>query len=996
MPLAFEDKRFRMISPLGRGGTADVARVYVGDLGSEVALKYPIPDNSSSASDFASLARREYDLIGGQRFPGLVRLIEPPHTEPDYLLLELCEGMTLDTVGRVEDIPTALRLLSAVALTLEYLRARNLVHGDLKPHNIFLPRRWDKIPCDRLFYAKLSDFSLGRKADEPESSRAGLGTVGYMAPEVVGRQITSHQSDLFAFGVIAYQVLTGVHPFLKDDAEPVRVNGRIQEDLVPSIGTLRPELIGHPVAILVDQLLAKQSTERPATAYDVCLALESAGSTYPFNRGIRPGHLLLRDDTFELASERILDLSPTDRRQLSTFTGTNVRDLTLLLSSNFSQGNLEYRRGQYRFVSGVHWPAYLRRGLWVDFMKLALNRKRQLIQQAVSFATNGVTTSELPLLVLLRQLLKSSTVRRISLREAPKSERSEEQSRAAVLWLQAGQLEQAERCAYQAATILAKENRWQESLETLDRVIDFASMQTRVHEVAELMLLKGTVLKDSGDTISAEATYKELIEALKFRPVTKTLGMLYNKLGDLYKMRSDFEAGLATLQKALPIFEQLGDELEYSHTCNNLGNIYWVIGDISKSSQQYRHALHLQRKLNARTDIASTLSNLGSVQCMAGRMKRGLFLLNLSLAIKREVGNGGEIARTLNNLGYVSYVTGESNRAIDFLSESLDLNKRVGSRKEIMINLENLSSIMVSSGRIHQSIRLLREGLEMSRELEDRYHEVFFCAGMANAFVRLGQLGEAHRLLADTEHLLNEIDDRGVTILHCLASAHYQAAIDNLDLAEQLARRAMATARECSDAHGELQAVLLLKRLTTCPELSERTESLLTELHFDRMRPVLHYNESERCLRVGDMASAIKLIENDMAVPLSSMEDGDTPRLCLIAAECLLSEGESTRAIEYLGRARRLASESGLVAELISTMVMLGRLSMKESDFETAFSEFKSAIQLAKQTSQTISVESDRAVFQKKREIQYLVTEVKRLGLILGQKNRAGVEPARA
>lgn len=986
MPQACEDKRFRMIASLGRGGTADVARVQVGDLGREAALKYPLPEILSITADFAALTRREYDLIGGLRFPGLVRLIEPPHTDPDYLLLELCQGPTLDTVGRVEDVPTALRLLSAVALSLEYLRVRNLVHGDLKPHNVFLPRDWERIPVTRLFYAKLSDFSLGRKTDEPESSRAGLGTVGYMAPEVIGQITTSHQSDLFAFGVIAYQVLTGVHPFLLDDAEPVRVNGRIQELSVPSVATLRPELAGHPVTALVEQLLAKLSTDRPATAYDVCVALEGAGSKYPFRRGIRPSHLMHSEDSFSTVSERMLELSSTDRRQLSTFTGEDIRHLTLLMSGNFSQGNLEYRRGQYRFISGVRWPAHLRRRVWNRFKGSSLAVKRQLIVQSISHETGKVKAEDRPLLAILRQFLSTPTVRRISLREAPKAERLEEQSRGALLWLQAGNLEGAERCAYQAATLLMKESRWQESLETVERVIDFARLQARMPEVAELMLLKGTVYKDSGDTIRAEATYKELIEVLETRPAQKTLGIVYNKLGDLYKMRSDFEAGLAALQKALPIFEQLGDRLEYSHTCNNLGNIYWLIGDLNRSSQQFRRALRLQRKLDSRTDIASTLSNLGTNLCLAGKMKRGSFLLHTSLTIKRELGNAGEIARTLNNLGYFSYVTGDNDRAIDFLSESLELNRRVGSRKEIMINLENLSSIMTSSGQVQQARTLLREGLEMSRALEDRSLELLFSAGMANALIRLGRLGEASGLLVSTERFLTEVDDPVGTVLHCLASAHYLVAVGNLSSAAQLARRALATAQKCSDAHGELQAVLLLTRLTACPELAERTEHLLADLHFDRMRPVLKYNESERLLRDGDTSGATMLIEGHAAVPLSSTVDADIPRLCLIAAECSLFGGKKGPAREYLGRARRLASEFGLAAELISAMVMSGRLALEDGDFETAFSEFKSALQLAKQMSQSISEASDRATFQNKREIQFLVAEVKRLGLVLGQK----------
>ena len=224
MDAPFVSPHLRFLEPLGRGGTADVAKAHATHLNRTVAVKYPLQISDDPTIDFASLAKREWDLIGGARFPGLVRLWEAPSRDPDYLLLELCPGPTLDTVPKIDSLETALAILSAVATGLEFLNAAGLVHGDLKPHNIFLPPEWATLPPESLFYVKLSDFSLGRRLDEPETIRAGLGTVGYMAPETIADRITSHRADLFALGVMAYQLVTGEHPFLKGDIDPVRVN----------------------------------------------------------------------------------------------------------------------------------------------------------------------------------------------------------------------------------------------------------------------------------------------------------------------------------------------------------------------------------------------------------------------------------------------------------------------------------------------------------------------------------------------------------------------------------------------------------------------------------------------------------------------------------------------------------------------------------------------------------------------------------------------------
>lgn len=996
MHTARQDKRFKIIAPLGQGGTAEVARVLAIDLGREVALKYPLKDIPTNAGEFSALARREYELIGGDSFPGLVRLVEPPHVNPDYLLLELCEGPTLDSVGRVDDLAMAMSILSAVALSLEYLRARGLIHGDLKPQNIFLPRDWNKITPQWLWYAKVSDFSLGRFESEAESVRAGLGTVGYMAPEVIGQKTTSHQSDLFALGVIAYQLVTGVHPFLSEDSEPVRVNGRIQEGTVTPIEQHRPELKSHPVLGIIDKLLAKSPDLRPASALEVCQLLEEAGSTYPYRRAIRPRHLLRRCGTYDEVCARLIDLTESDRQQLHMFSRGDAHELKRLLAGNWAICNLEYDSGKYRFVAGVRWPGFLRNMHVAAFARSTWSIRKEQIIQAITLDTAASDNGARPQMSLLPHLLKPHTIRRLSARVAPGVETAEDYVRATNLWLQAGNLEGAERCAVQAATALARESRTHNALEILNRVIDFARITSRLHAVSELLLMSGNLLKDSGDTVAAEKVYLELIAALELRPIEKTLGVVYNKLGDLYKMRSDFEAGLAALQKALPIFEQLGDELELSRTCNNLGNMYWVIGDMGKSTRQYRRALRLQRKLNSPTDIARSLSNLGGILCMIGKFKRGLFLMNASLKIKRELGDAGEIARTLNNLGYVSFLTGENVRAVEYLNESLELNRGTGSRKEILINIENLTSIMISAGQIGKSLSLLREGLDLSREIGDHGQGMLLQISLAGALIRLGKPGEANKVLEEVRSRRENTDDHAIGILFLCAAAEYEILLGRFLEAAALTEQAKAAASAATSVYHQLQTVLMLARLTDIPGLDAEVDQLICQTKFERMHTVFRFNQAERLTRQGDHTQALERIAELLPNVLSLRDDVELPRLCLIAAECLMATGRYQESRQFADCARGHAARYALIPELMSYGVVSGRLALKSGDYELAFREFKQALQLAKEISQSITDITDRADFQKRREIGFMVEEIGRLGLILGQKKRAGSEPARA
>ena len=138
MMSACELPDFQLIGQLGQGGTAEVVRVRTKRFHREAALKFPKTQRDSSV-DFSRLIRREHQLAGHLKYPGLVRILEISVEPPPYLLMELCPGPTMDTVGRVDDAMLAMNLLSAAAANLEYLRARGIIHGDIKPHNLFLP-----------------------------------------------------------------------------------------------------------------------------------------------------------------------------------------------------------------------------------------------------------------------------------------------------------------------------------------------------------------------------------------------------------------------------------------------------------------------------------------------------------------------------------------------------------------------------------------------------------------------------------------------------------------------------------------------------------------------------------------------------------------------------------------------------------------------------------------------------------------------------------------
>jgi len=990
---------FRFLGPLGRGGTAEVVRVFSKKQRRQLALKYPLQKDSQSSVTFAQLAHREDQLIGGLKFPGLVRILEISTNQPQYLLMELCTGPTLDRCGKYDNLKLALNILSSIALNLEFLRANSIIHGDLKPQNIFLPSEWQHLYDDRLFYTKLSDFSLGRFNFEPEETRVGLGTVGYMAPETVTESRTTFQSDLFALGVIAYQLLAGVHPFMEQDNDPVKINSRIREDNPAPLLPKRPDLPERLVA-LVDSLLAKDEADRPQTGWEVCEELRKIGARFPFERAMRPAHFFASRGQSAKRVWSIIQLSKNQQKRLRELQDEDDGCLRLLLTANFIKSNLRYDGDHFTFTSGIYWPAILRCKTLGIFQQATFAYKRLVVKAAIvgdvkNLLDLGIAKCNqaynLPqtLLELIRHFVRPRLLRNYSMEYAPIAERAEMHELAAQLYLQAGKLREAERCAYQAAVKLNKDHNSEGAIRIINKVVDYAELVGRVSEVRQLLMTKGDIHKQNGDTDLALVTYQQIINLSRGLPSDKLLAETYKDLGDLHTMRQEFEAGVEALNNALVIYQDLHDDLEISHTLNNIGNIYWVASDLDASLDYYRRALRIQRWLKATPDVASTLSNIAMVYVVRSRFGRAIHIMHLSLGLKREIGDAGEIARTLNNLGYAYRFSGDHPKAVSCLTESLEVNRRIGSKKEILFNLENLTEVMITVGRLKESLSYLKEGIMLSRALGDKPQYGAFNLSMGTVLKRSGRFTDAERHFATVDTIVKEINDRMLSILTAIQRASLRYSLGDNVQAQEGALQALHTAEEINNKSGQLNALLLIMKVSLDSRYVEYALSLADELHLSREKTLINFNIIESYMEQGKVTEA--QVVSEMALPeLDRMsEDIELPWMCNIAAELMIINKDYESALSYLSRSQRLANDSGLLPEMITILTLQGRINLSKGDYEQCYSNYKNALQICKAIAADIISEADRQLYQNKRSTTFLVNEIKRLGELMVQKQKA-------
>jgi serine/threonine-protein kinase len=268
--------RYTIGRELGRGGMATVYLARDERHRRDVALKVVHQDLASivGPSSGARRFQREIEIAARLNHPHILPLYDSGAAAGHlYYIMPFVDGETLR--GRLAragalSIHDAVRLLRDVARALAHAHGHGVVHRDIKPENILLNRDGDALVAD-FGVAKALAAAVG--PDQQTLSAIGLvlGTPAYMAPEqALGDADTDHRADLYALGLVAYEVLAGAPPFSGRNAHELTA-AHLTKAPTP-IGDLRPD-VPPALARLVTALLAKAPAERPQDATQVLRAL---------------------------------------------------------------------------------------------------------------------------------------------------------------------------------------------------------------------------------------------------------------------------------------------------------------------------------------------------------------------------------------------------------------------------------------------------------------------------------------------------------------------------------------------------------------------------------------------------------------------------------------------------------------------------------------------------------------------------------------------------
>lgn len=258
--------KYEIIEKLGEGGFGMVYRGRDPMLDVARAIKV-LKSDVATSPDFVERFRREARMAASLKHPNITTIIEVGEDEGRYFMVMdyLAGGPVSDLMQNGKPLPLAqvVELLAPIAAALDHAHSKGIVHRDIKPSNMLL---------DEDGKAVLTDFGLVKPLldDSLTTSGATLGTKKYMAPEQIQGQTPSPAIDIYALGVVAYEMLTGQVPFDGTSFEIQKGHVEIQP---PDPCTLNAEL-PREIADCLIKALAKNPTERYPSAGQFVAALQ--------------------------------------------------------------------------------------------------------------------------------------------------------------------------------------------------------------------------------------------------------------------------------------------------------------------------------------------------------------------------------------------------------------------------------------------------------------------------------------------------------------------------------------------------------------------------------------------------------------------------------------------------------------------------------------------------------------------------------------------------
>jgi serine/threonine protein kinase len=293
---------YRVIAPLGAGGMAAVYQAYQPGVDRYVALKI-LPRHLAQDPQFVARFQHEARVIASLQHPHILPVFDFGEADGyTYLVMPFVAGGTLADTLRGQPLPIAQvrRIIAELGDALDYAHSRGIVHRDVKPSNVLLDGRGNCL---------LTDFGIAKiVAGTVQLTLPGgiIGTPAYMSPEQGQGAAVDPRSDIYALGVLLYELTTGRVPFTAET--PLAIVLKHLHDPLPPPRTLNPSL-SEALERVILKALAKEPSDRFQTAAELARAVQAMTGGEPDR-----AHPPLVADTLALDTQKLV---PPDRAHVS-------------------------------------------------------------------------------------------------------------------------------------------------------------------------------------------------------------------------------------------------------------------------------------------------------------------------------------------------------------------------------------------------------------------------------------------------------------------------------------------------------------------------------------------------------------------------------------------------------------------------------------------------------------------------------------------------------
>lgn len=695
---------YRVLRRIGNGGMGSVYLAERDDkhFRKRVALK--LVKRGMDSEEIVRRFRAERQILASLAHPNIAQLLDGGISEdgrPYFVMEHIADAVPVTAYCNRERMHLRERLLlfRTVCSAVQYAHRNLVVHRDLKPANILVGE--DGV-------VKLLDFGIAKllAADATQTwhvntrAEARLLTPEYAAPEQIRGGTITTACDVYALGVLLYELLTGCRPF--------RMQGRSTAE--------------------IERMLDEQEPERPSTAVGRTTAARNAGISSEQaarERGTSVERLRreLRGD-LETIVLKAMAHDPTRRygsaEQLAEDIARYLDGMPIIAQPD----SLGYRVG--KFVGRHSWGVSATVAAFVGLAGFGASMARQsrrIARQAREIAHERDRAESV--VTFLKDIFRISDPDRAQGRDVTARELLERGAARIAVELRGDPLLRAELTGVIARVSLniglfdEAERLCRESLDLYRSVLP-----PRPGEVVSALLALAETLRWKGEYAEAEALLDEAM-AMQLRQTGEEhlgVAIVLNERGILARLRGNLEQAERFYRRALGIYERVdsNDMHSLARTINNLAMLVKGRGRLDEAEQLYREAMAIQeRELgDEHSDVATTINNLAALLRARNDLDGAEALDRRALEIRRKVlHEHPSTAQSLNNLAATLHRRQRSREAELLYREALAMWRRLldENHPEVANGMHNLAQALRAQGRYDEAAALLREALAIRR-----------------------------------------------------------------------------------------------------------------------------------------------------------------------------------------------------------------------------------------------------------------------------------------